>query len=290
SSARTYRLVISHFQNSFTQIIGVIAMKRSSCGTTILGCDGFSCLHTDHVILSGFREGSLLLFFLGFLSAIVCCERSTVLRRIGYRLLFASLLPPLSPSPHKRHRPHSRRLLQLRLHRLNRPHRRIARRHPRRQSLLERRLRKTLLHSVSRLQSVPRRVRRVVAVHLLHIFNSIRIANQVRQRSYQLCAAIRDHPLGRVQHLVHQHPSADAIVICRHRPRQPRASKHVAHLFCDRRLVCPPRKRIRRKIDRINPFTRTVEFAPRHNFARQFTRRRPMRHVLPIRRNPLLRR
>ncbi len=177
-----------------------------------------------------------------------------------------------SPSP-KRNWNHWPRL-NLCLACLHRPNRQILGCHPLRDPLLQRRSHgSSPPRRITRLQSIARRVRRVISIHLLRIFNSRRIPNQGRQYSNQFAAVLGNVPLARVQHLVHQHPAANPIILSRSRPRQSRRRKNISHLLRNRSLVRSPRKRIRRKINRLNLFPRFVRSpastdAPRNDLAR----------------------
>src|SRR6185437_9243287 len=161
--------------------------------------------------------------------------------------------------------------------------------------LFEWRLVFTAPGAIARFQSVARGVRRVVSIHFFNVLNPCRVADQPWQRTDQLCTIFREPPFTAVQHLIHQHPATDSVIVRRHWSRPSRRSEHIPHLVRNGSLVGPMRKGVRRKIYRINFFAPRIgrlartsgtnlafAYTPGNDFSRQFPRRCSARHVLPI--------
>src|SRR5277367_3962165 len=195
------------------------------------------------------------------------------------------------------------RFFQLRLACLNRANRWIRRGYALGQPLLPRWPRRAAApRRIARYQSVPRRVRRVITIHFFHVFNPRGITHQSRKRPNQLHAVVCQQPFPSIQHLVHQHPTADAIVIGRCRPRKSCSREYIPHLLGDGSVVGAPRKCIRRKVNRADLFpllfqslrwaspagktiwTRVLRtsHAARNDLARQIAWRSSMRHILSV--------
>src|SRR6185437_7217750 len=94
----------------------------------------------------------------------------------------------------------------------------------------------------------------VVAVHFFHILDARGIADQIRQRANQLGAILGEEPFTRVEHLVHQHPTADAIVVGGDGTRETGGDEDVAHLLGDGGFVGAAREGVGREVDGVDFF------------------------------------
>ena len=92
-------------------------------------------------------------------------------------------------------------------------------------------------------QSVARGVGGIVAFHFANIFDAMIVAHQQRQAFDQLRAILGDDPGIGLEHLIHQLPAADAVVIGRRRPRQAIRDQHVAELLGDKGGPSPVKSR-----------------------------------------------
>src|ERR1700757_1188864 len=90
---------------------------------------------------------------------------------------------------------------------------------------------------VARFQAVAGGVGGVVAVHFFYVFDAGHVADERRDGANQLDAIVGEEPLVGVEHLVHQHPAADALVVGGERAREASGGENVTHLIGDRGFV-----------------------------------------------------
>src|SRR6202030_3847815 len=103
--------------------------------------------------------------------------------------------------------------------------------------------------------TVARGVGGIVAFHFFYVFDARHIAHEGRDRANQLDAIVGEEPLVRVEHLVHQHPAADAIVVGRDGAREAGGGEDVAHLIGDGGFVGAAREGVGREVDGVDFFT-----------------------------------
>lgn len=96
-------------------------------------------------------------------------------------------------------------------------------------------------------QTVPRRIRGIVAIYFANVFIAARVAHERRHALDQLRAIFRDDPSVRFEQLIHVLPTADAVIVGRRGPRQAVGHENVAELLGDRGFRGAMRKGVRRQ-------------------------------------------
>jgi hypothetical protein len=96
-------------------------------------------------------------------------------------------------------------------------------------------------------QTIARGIGGIIAVHFANVFDAAHVSDQGRHARNQLLAVFRDDPRVRLQHLVHELPAADAVIVGERGPRQAVQCQHIAELFRYGSFGGAMRKRIRRK-------------------------------------------
>ena len=106
--------------------------------------------------------------------------------------------------------------------------------------------------AVAGFQAVARGVGGIVAVHFLDVLDARLIAHQIRQRAQQLDAILGEQPLAGIQHLIHEHPAADAVVVRGSGAREAGGGEDVAHLVGDGGFVGAAREGVGREVDGVD--------------------------------------
>ena len=70
-----------------------------------------------------------------------------------------------------------------------------------------------MMSPVARFQAVASGVGGIIAVHFFDVLDTRGIAHKIWQRANQLDAIVGEQPLAGLEHLVHQHPAAHAVVV-----------------------------------------------------------------------------
>src|SRR5579864_3876938 len=107
---------------------------------------------------------------------------------------------------------------------------------------------------VAGLEAVAGGVGRVVAIHFFYVFDAGHVADERGDRANQFDAIVGEEPLVGVEHLVHQHPAADAIVVGGDGAREAGGGEDVTHLVGDGGFVGAAGEGVGGEIDGVDFF------------------------------------